>query len=645
MKVIERIEIHRFRSVGDETIPASDINVYSGVNNSGKSNILRALNLFFNQETSYDSPFDFEKDYNKAFTGQAGGAREIRITIHFVPQGKGALSSPFSIVRSFRLGEAGFDTEYRSADSKIQQLIEADNGNVKRQFTRFLNSIRYFYIPAVRDKRFVRHLFLNFEQIVTDKKGEDLEKRLRGLSDVISTRSEAISKDFEQFLKLPTKAVISSELKDILGSIQVNVDSGLQVLKKAKQKDKKSEITPVFVDLFSSGDGVLMSYLAYFLAHLCRETPNIRYIWGFEEPENSLEYSKVQKLANEFANKFNKNAQIFLTTHSPAFVNMRGQPNVCFYRAYIEPNDDPLRPDKRLTRIRTLDAIEKLQLSLLGDDRHEAELEVLRRELGMVEFSLEIEHAALELQAATARYNSTTEKIERELAELQDTYPEKILIIEDASPAALRVWSGLLENNGITGVRVLSSEGCTTIKIEEHILQLKKNRPSYSPLVFRQIDRDGLSDKQVKYIEKKHGAFIGGKFTYRLKVLPVNEIENFAIIGRDIDVIIHDYGEDIRNCFDRTAEAKLSELQHKYRNNAPDGLFRRGNSYTPVIQDMRNEAIKDWARYMPGKDICKRITNFNVSATLNNLTPAEYPDELKAYVNDMGRFFCGSDND
>ena len=86
-------------------------------------------------------------------------------------------------------------------------------------------------------------------------------------------------------------------------------------------------------------------------------------------------------------------------------------------------------------------------------------------------------------------------------------------------------------------------------------------------------------------------------------------------------------------------------MQHKYRNNAPDGLFRRGSSYTPVIQDMRSEAIKDWECYMPGKDISKRITNFNVLAILNDFTPTDYPDELRAYVTDMNTFFNGGGND
>lgn len=643
MRIIERIEIHRFRSIGDESVLTSDINVYSGVNNSGKSNILRALNLFFNQETSYDSPFNFERDYNKAYTGQAGGAREIRITIHFTSRGNGALSKPFSISRSFRLGQVGVATEYRSTNPEIQHLIEADNGNVKRQFTQFLNSIKYFYIPAVRDKRFVRHLFLNFEQIVTDKKGEDLEEKLKELSDVISTRSEAISKDFEQFLKLPTKAVLSSELSDILGSIQVNVDSGLQILKKSKQKNRKSEITPVYVDLFSSGDGVLMSYLAYFLAHLCRETPHVRYIWGFEEPENSLEYSKVQKLADEFIDKFNSYAQIFLTTHSPAFVNLRTRKNVSFYRAYIEPNDDPSKPDKRLTRINTLDNIEKLQLSLLGDEGKADELEVLNRELGMVEFSHEIEEAARELQKERENHAKIAKKLTVELENLNDTYPEKILIIEDSKQKIINIWQHLLEICDIKYVKILSSEGCTTNKIEEHILQLQKNRSSYKPRVFREIDRDGLTDDQISYIENQFNKLVRNKFAYKLSILPVNEIENFALIDYDIAKIKIDNEEDIRAQFERTAHTKLTQLHRAYPA-APEDTFRHGFDYIPVIQKMRSNAIADWNRSMPGKDIAKKIDGFNPLDVIESFNLSTMPAELRQYLDNMKSFFDGARN-
>ena len=43
MRIIEKVEISKFRSIGDrESFEAKDLNIISGSNDSGKSNFLRA---------------------------------------------------------------------------------------------------------------------------------------------------------------------------------------------------------------------------------------------------------------------------------------------------------------------------------------------------------------------------------------------------------------------------------------------------------------------------------------------------------------------------------------------------------------------------------------------------------------------------
>jgi predicted ATP-dependent endonuclease of OLD family len=41
-------------------------------------------------------------------------------------------------------------------------------------------------------------------------------------------------------------------------------------------------------------------------------------IWGFEEPENNLEFKYAFEVAEEIK-KYSTDIQIFITTHSPAF--------------------------------------------------------------------------------------------------------------------------------------------------------------------------------------------------------------------------------------------------------------------------------------------------------------------------------------
>ena len=53
----------------------------------GKSNVLKALNLFFNNETDYNEKFAFESDFSQLFPQKSKKAKEIVIKIIFeVPQ-------------------------------------------------------------------------------------------------------------------------------------------------------------------------------------------------------------------------------------------------------------------------------------------------------------------------------------------------------------------------------------------------------------------------------------------------------------------------------------------------------------------------------------------------------------------------------
>ena len=59
MITIKKIRIKNFRSIVDETIDLTDINFFVGKNDCGKSNVLKALNLFFNDQTDFLCDFNF----------------------------------------------------------------------------------------------------------------------------------------------------------------------------------------------------------------------------------------------------------------------------------------------------------------------------------------------------------------------------------------------------------------------------------------------------------------------------------------------------------------------------------------------------------------------------------------------------------
>jgi hypothetical protein len=120
--------------------------------------------------------------------------------------------------------------EYHSSNSDIEKEIEKD-GNIKRQFTAFLNQLEYFYVPAIRDKNFVQKLLLQFERLLEDTKGKDFQGKIGDLSKILEQKSDDINADFQKFIDLPTSASLSTSVKDVLNAVRIFVKSGIKIQK------------------------------------------------------------------------------------------------------------------------------------------------------------------------------------------------------------------------------------------------------------------------------------------------------------------------------------------------------------------------------------------------------------------------------
>lgn len=81
MTKIRRVTIRDFRSIVELTMDATDLTVIVGDNDCGKSNVLRALNLFFNDRTNPDMPFSFPDDHNRFAEPKAKKAPEISVEV------------------------------------------------------------------------------------------------------------------------------------------------------------------------------------------------------------------------------------------------------------------------------------------------------------------------------------------------------------------------------------------------------------------------------------------------------------------------------------------------------------------------------------------------------------------------------------
>lgn len=133
---ILKIQIKRYRSINDLILnidSSLNISTICGRNNVGKTNVLRAIALFFN-EINYDKKVDMPE--RKQFTG--GGSKFPIISISFIEN-----NILYEIIKDYDTSklETNEDFVYKGKKNNI----EIDEAEIKS----FLKKIEFFYLPSI----------------------------------------------------------------------------------------------------------------------------------------------------------------------------------------------------------------------------------------------------------------------------------------------------------------------------------------------------------------------------------------------------------------------------------------------------------------------------------------------------------------
>jgi len=435
MKIISKIEIKNFRSFGNrkknktQIVKIEDLNIFSGANDSGKSNILRALNLFFNKRTNLDEFLDFHNDFFKRDEPDEDDIEQELITIKLTFQNiknrgvnlknesytrlpekfwvsrKWLKSSEFSSFQqddgvgiAFKAEKKSNWKDFYEGDKKtLKQNVRA---NLARQLSDFLASIQYHYIPAIKDKNYFSHLYGELQQTLLKEENSGVNKNKLSFEEAIQESTENLMAEFKKAVnneKLNMSAVF--ELPDLINLFKtLNVQTGN-------------------VNLLYRGDGVQAKLIPEILNFIAMkelqikpskirkgEKPKKYFIWGFEEPENSYEYRNAQLLAERFKDVFIENAQIFITTHSFNFLSIVGD-NVSTYRTW---KDEKIE-SSRVTRIKK----EKHGGFIFEGNEFYDDTERLNYELGVFQLNQDLEHLFIETEKKKKEFFEKIKKIEK----------------------------------------------------------------------------------------------------------------------------------------------------------------------------------------------------------------------------------------
>lgn len=339
LKLIKRIEVNYLRSLYRlEIRDVGDLNVIFGKNDSGKSNLLRALNLFFNGHPEPGRDFDFSLDMSDIRKREARDAKGkqfiwIKITFSVPTNYKNSLGSEIEVKRQWNRSGEVTQTVWPKSLSE---------GSKSARLTRFLNDIDFTYIPAIKDISLY----------------SDLVERLYGAA----VQSAAISNATEEFVNQ-------------IGRVNTGLTENLRSLFGSKSAlAAPTELSQLFRNLDFSygdeehslirqkGDGIKARHIPEILRSINDgEARSKFYLWGFEEPENSLDLSSANHEASRFADIASvSDTQIFLSSHSPAFYLAEAE--ACQVRRLFISKQEKIakeiRPENAAQIVQTIDEAE-----------------------------------------------------------------------------------------------------------------------------------------------------------------------------------------------------------------------------------------------------------------------------------------------
>ncbi|MGQ9652415.1 MAG: ATP-dependent nuclease [Phycisphaerae bacterium] len=325
MRLISKVSIEGFRSIRQAELEGlSGFTALAGLNNSGKSNTLRALNAFFNDETDPGNPIDVDADYHRPDLRKKKRKR-IRVTVEFALPPHFQFRKGLEAVREL-LGGTLFSVakEWTRTASLATYFLNGRelSREESHKLSQFLGLIKFRYIPnRVLPTEVIRSEHQNLRDV--------LIRRL--------ARRAAQDKDaFEAIQETSTKMIASlakrfREACPGQGNVTLATPTSWQQI--AFAFGYRLGQGDVQIEDVAQGSGIqslLMLetlYLVdrdYFQQFGWRQAA----VWAVEEPEASLHSSLEARVAAYLAAIANDPAsrlQVLSTTHSDLMVQYAGE--------------------------------------------------------------------------------------------------------------------------------------------------------------------------------------------------------------------------------------------------------------------------------------------------------------------------------
>lgn len=330
--LVASIEVKYFRSINSQRVrECKPVNIITGGNDIGKSNLLRALNLFFTEKNEHVEDINFREEFShsrlEAVRKESVKGRQfIQIEVEFNCQDsfQKTLPARFKVKNTwYRDSKAPLlthDLEKFIASGTLQTTINKAEGSLQR----FLNSIVFTYIPAIKDKNIFHTVLSELQSVLfqqNENNGGGFNAEIERFNAELENQAKELREAFRGLTGVDARISLPNTYADLFRAFSIQTAGPFEEA----------------VSLDNRGDGVRVRFLPAILNYIAERSPKL-HVWGIEEPENSMEYRRAFELSETMVAIYSKNAQIFLTTHSPAFIDL-SKPEQSIYMAKREGAD------------------------------------------------------------------------------------------------------------------------------------------------------------------------------------------------------------------------------------------------------------------------------------------------------------------
>ena len=195
----------------------------------------------------------------------------------------------------------------RNTTLKSTPLQIPDNSNVHA----LLRNINFMYVPAVKDRDYIAHLRASIFGAISEA-ARTFRTSSQEFESSIATHLRDLTNEISQTMGFSSRLALPRDLSHVFESLDFLTD----------EQD---------ISLDARGDGIKARHIPLILKFIADKkrglqhhgAPPHSFIWGYEEPENNLEFSSCVELADQFYGFLDHGiCQMFLTTHSPVFYNL-----------------------------------------------------------------------------------------------------------------------------------------------------------------------------------------------------------------------------------------------------------------------------------------------------------------------------------